>query len=54
MEKGLGSCYDVTAIKEVGLNSVKPSRVIQSADFAIKDINIVESRVLVNGREMLW
>ena len=39
MEKDLGRYVDKTSIKEAGLKSVKPSRVIQSTDCADGDFN---------------
>ena len=39
MKKGPGRYADKTSIKEVGLKSIKPSRVIQSTDCADGDIN---------------
>ena len=39
MEKGSGRYVDKTSIKEEGLKSVKPSRVIQSTDCGDGDIN---------------
>ena len=44
MKKAPGRKIDKTFIKEAGVKSIKPSRIIQSIDFAIGNINVaVES-----------